>query len=390
MSLYYPTPQPAIAPNIMVRKTRRLPVAGDIVVRIGARVSADDIVARATMPSTPQQVPVAGPLGVQPKAGVRFLSRPVGAAIMEGDTLAQRRQGLSKKLLVRSPVTGTLTAYDPVSGSATVTPNGTQFELTANIDGVVTEHIPYRGVVIDTPAALVRGIVGVGGEGHGVLQVAVTGPDEELTAAGISARLAYAIVLGGGTTTAAALQQAVEHNVRAVIVGSIPEAELRAFLGYSEGLAGWGLGRRGWEFPPPVISAQPVARPPLTLIVVEGFGRGPMTSKAWELLASFDGQEVSVDGTTQLRNGLRRPEIIVPLARAAGTAPYETTAPAPSVRALVRLIAPPYLGQTGRITALSSGKQPLPSGLSALAAEVALAGGGAPVWVPLTNLEVLE
>ncbi len=390
MSLYYPTPQPAIAPNIMIRKTRRLPVAGDVIVRIGARVAADDIVARATMPGAPQQVPVAGPLGVKPKAGVRFLTVPVGAAVQEGDPLAQRRQGLNKRLIVRSPTTGTLTAYDPMSGTATVTPTGTQFELTANIDGVVTEHIPYRGVVIDTPAALVRGIVGVGGEQHGVLQVAVTGPDEELTAEGITARLAYAIVLGGGSITAAALQRAVEHNVRAVIVGSIPEAELRAFLGYTEGVRAWGLGRRGWDFPPPVINARPGAMPPLTLIIVEGFGRVPMTGKAWELLASFDGQEVSVDGTTRLRNGLRRPEIIVPLARAAGTAPYETTAPAPAVRSLVRLIAPPYLGQTGRIINLANGKQPLPSGLSAAAAEVQLAGGSGAVWVPLANLEVLE
>jgi hypothetical protein len=389
MSLYYPTGQPTIAPNIMVRKTRRLPVAGDVLVRIGARVAADDVVARANIPGSPQTVEVARALGVKAKAALKLLAVPVGGMVTEGQPLAQRRQGLSKRLTVTSPVTGTLTAYDVNTGLATVTPSSTPYELTAMLDGVVTEHIPYRGVVIDTPAALVRGILGMGGERHGVLQVAVAGPEEELTADSITARYSYSIVLGGSFTTAAALQRAVEHGVRAVVVGSIPEAELRAFLGYPDGLGGWGLGRRGWEFPPPVVAAQPVAAPPLTLIAIEGFGRMPMAAKAWELLAGFDGQEVAVDGTTQLRHGLRRPEIIVPLSRASGTAAYETTPPPAAVRSLVRLLMPPHLGHTGRITAMPGGRQVLPSGHAVAAAEVQFADGTT-MLVPLANLEVLE
>jgi hypothetical protein len=387
VSLYYPTRQPTIAPNIMVRKQRRLPVAGDILVRIGSRVEPDDIVARAGIPGTPLTVDVAGPLGVKPKAGQRLLARPVGSTFAAGEALASRRQGLTKRLSVKSPVGGTLTGYDAATGQATVTPDSTNFELQAYIDGVVTEHLPYRGVVIDTPAAVVRGIVGVGGERHGVLQVAVADPAEELMPDQISARYAYAIVLGGGTTTAETLRRAVEHNVRALIVGSIPEGELRAFLGYGDGLRGWTLGRTGWDFPPQAPSA-PQA-PPLTLIVVEGFGRVPMAAKAWELLAAHDGGEVAVDGTTRLREGLVRPEVIVPLPRASGVAPFETTAPAIGVRSLVRLIAPPYLGRVGRVLTVSQGKQPVPSGINTTAAEVQLPDG-ATVWVPLADLEVLE
>ncbi|HUS15547.1 MAG TPA: hypothetical protein VM536_11095 [Chloroflexia bacterium] len=389
MSLYFPTNQPTIAPNIMVRKQRRLPVAGDILVRLGARVEPDDVVARASMPGTPQTVEIAGPLAVKPKAATKLLSKKVGDRVSEGEVLATRRQGIGKRTTVKSPVGGTLTAYDAATGLATITPDSTTFELAAHLDGIVTEHIPYRGVVIDTPAAVVRGIAGVGGEQHGVLQVAVTDPTEELLPDQITARLAYAIVLGGGTTTAAALQRAVEHSVRAVIVGSMPEEELRAFLGYTEGLRSWALGRTGWAFPPPHVSPRPVALPPLTVILVEGFGRLPMAAKAWELLASFDGQEVAVDGTTQLRNGLTRPEIIVPLSRATGVAPYDTTAPPLGVRSLVRLIASPYLGQTARVVTLSGGRQPISSGLNTPAVEVQFADGTG-VWVPVANLEVLE
>jgi hypothetical protein len=263
------------------------------------------------------------------------------------------------------------------------------FELLAGLRGIVTEHIPGRGVVIDTPAAMVRGIVGVGGEQHGVLQVAVAEATEELLPDQISARLSYAIVLGGGTTTAATLERALNHNVRAIIVGSMPEAELRAFLGYTDGLHGWQLGVTGWEFPPPAGGHSGPPLPPLTIILTEGFGRVPMAAKAWELLAGHDGEEVTVDGTTRLRGGLIRPEILVPLPRATGVVPYESVAPPLRARALVRLIAPSYLGQTGRVHALSQGKQALDSGLSASAAQVDLRDGRQ-VWIPLTDLEVIE
>ena len=88
---------------------------------------------------------------------------------------------------------------------------------------------------------------------------------------------------------------------------------------------------------------------PLTLIVIEGFGRVPMAAKAWELLAAYDGRKWPWTAPRACATAWPGPEIIVPLPRAAGVAPYETTAPAIGVRALVRLIAPPYLGQIGRV-----------------------------------------
>ncbi|MGI8586774.1 MAG: hypothetical protein ACR2M0_03685 [Chloroflexia bacterium] len=369
MNLYYPTTQPVIAPNIMVRKRRVLPVQGDVLVGSGARLDPDDVVARANILGTPITVDVADALGVRPKA----LKLPPGERVAEGDILAERRMVLGKRLQARSPISGTYNGYDPATGLASVTPDAVNLEARAWIRGIVAEEIPYRGVVIETPAALVRGIVGIGGEQHGALQVAVGGPTSELLPDQITAVLSHAVVLGGGTITAAALQRAVENNVRAIIVGSIPDAELRAFLGYPNGLHIWS-------------AEQP---PPLTLIVVDGFGRLPMNARAWELLTSFNGQEVAVDGTTCLRDGLARPEVIVPLSGAKDTAPYETTAPPLAVRSLVRLIAPPYLGRIARVTALSQGRQALPSGLTAHAAAIQLPDKTT-VWVPITNLEVLE
>ena len=204
MSLYYPTRQPTIAPNIIVRKQRRLPVAGDILVRIGsARGAGRHRGARQISPAR-RHGRHRRAAGGQAEGRATPAGPPRRQHVRGG-----RRAGLAPPgaqpsgSAVKSPVAGTLTGYDAATGQATVTPASTNFELQAYIDGVVTEHLPYRGVVIDTPAAVVRGIVGVGGERHGVLQVAVADPAEELMPDQITARYAYAIVLGGGTTTAA-------------------------------------------------------------------------------------------------------------------------------------------------------------------------------------------
>ena len=57
------------------------------------------------------------------------------------------------------------------------------------------------------------------------------------------------------------LRRAVEHNVRAMIVGSIPEAELRAFLGYTDGLRGLATGPHRLGLPAPRDERRACPRP---------------------------------------------------------------------------------------------------------------------------------
>ncbi len=389
MSLYYPTPEPPIAANVLVRKERRLPVAGDVLVRVGSRVEPDDTVAQALLPDPPITLNLAALLGTRPRGLTKRLAKPIGATLEAGDVIISRRQGL-RSVPVKSPVAGTLRSYDESTGEAIIQPGGTMFSLPAHLRGLITEQIPYRGVFIETPAAVVRGILGLGGEQHGVLKVAVSDENEELLPDQIDPRLTYAVVLGGSTTTAAALQKAIENGVRAIIIGSIMESELRAFLGYLDGLHGWELGRTGWMFPPPVPAAVLPPPPKLTLIITEGFGRVPMTRRAFELLAAYDSQEVAVDGTTRLRNGLARPEVIVPLGRTTAVRPPSKLAAPVVVGSTVRLLDPKHLGTVTKVIALAQGRQQVDSGLNVPAAQVTLPDGGGRLWSPLVNLEVLE
>ena len=386
MSLYHPTFDPPVSANVLVRKERRLPVAGDVLARVGSRVEPDDIVAQALLPDPPVRINVAELLGTRPKGLERRLAKPVGSTLEAGEVIISGRRGL-RALQIKSPVAGTLRTYNDETGEVVIRSPGTMFTLRATIKGLVTGQIPYRGVIIETPAVVVRGVLGLGGEQHGVLKVAVTEETEELLTDRVDARLTYAIVLGGSTISAAALNKAVASEVRAVIVGSMEEAELRAFLGYRD-VGGWRLGRTGWVFPPPSPETAG-SRPQLTLILTEGLGRIPMNRRAFELLAAHDGEEVAVDGTTRLRDGLTRPEVIVPLARATATPPARTAPAALAAGSTVRLVAPPYVGVVAQVQALAPGRQQIDSGLSVPAAAVVLPNGHR-IWVPLVNLELLE
>jgi hypothetical protein len=391
MSLYYPIPQPTIANNILVRRERRLPVPGEIVVRAGQRVEPADVIAQSTLTSEPQRVDIAGDLDMAPAATARRLLVSVGAHVEQGGILAQRAGAGSRAS--RSPVTGTFTGYDASTGMGTISMPAEPVSVRAHLKGIVTDLIPYYGAVIETPATLVRGIFGVGGEQHGVLKVSVTSGDEPLTQDVVDARVTYAIVLGGSEVSADALRRMIELGARGLITGSIRTGELANFLGY-EGVSEWRLGATsegsgGWDFPPSRPGVLSPVPPDFVLIITEGFGSVPMSPRTFETLAAYDGQEIAVDGTTRLRGGLARPEIIIPLARTTSVRWLEEKGPTLAVGSSVRLLSPAYMGQVAQVTGLPVGPRASQSGVVAPVADVTLSGGRK-LRVPLVDVEVVE
>ncbi|MDQ3927925.1 MAG: hypothetical protein M3328_02130, partial [Chloroflexota bacterium] len=114
MSQYYPIPQPTIATNILVRRERRLPVPGEVVVRAGQRVEPSDVIAQSTLSSEPVQVGIAAELDMSPAAAAKRLRVSNGQTVEKGAVLAQKG-GLGSRVS-RSPITGTFTGYDATSG----------------------------------------------------------------------------------------------------------------------------------------------------------------------------------------------------------------------------------------------------------------------------------
>jgi hypothetical protein len=382
MSLYVPTGTPPLISSALARIERRLPSAGEVLVRQGQRVEPEEVVAKAYLPGTPQVVNLARALSIAPALVERALIREVGNKVAQGEVLA-RSSRIGGRACV-SPVSGKIEAVDTETGYVTISPDPTMYELQATVRGLVMEIIPNLGVRIETPAAQVFGAAGFGAERSGVLRLLVTDPSEPIRPEMIDARSAYAIIIGGNGVSAAALRRAAQEQVRGVIVGGIDEAELRAFLGWSS-VAGWRTGVQTWDLP-----LNPTGQPyDLTLVVTEGFGERPMSLPLFELLAQHDRQEALIEGATRLRAPMRRPRVVIPLsARAAGV---QIEPPRPALRpgATVRLLDSAHLGQVGQVRAVSPIPRRLPSRVRAPAVDVTL-DDGTSVLVPRVNVEVLS
>lgn len=380
MSVYTPHGASPVINSAVARIERRLPEPGDVLVRVGQRVEPEDVVARTYRSSPPQIINVARSLSIQPSQIERAMVREVGNTVAQGEVLA-RSSRIGGRSCIAS-VGGVIAAVNSETGYVTIAPDREQFDLLANVRGVVMDVQPHEAAVIETPAAQVYGAWGMGSERSGVLRLLVTDAAEPVDAAQIDARSAYAILIGGSGISAAALRRATQEQVRGVIVGSIDERELRAFLGWADSGA-WRIGVGGWQMPDPRIAPDPG----LTLIVTEGFGARPMSAPCFDLLTSLDRQEALVEGVTQLRQPLRRPRVVVPLSRSTGAsieAPRAALAPGVSVR----LLDTQHLGQVAVVRSVPPLPRRVASGARVLAVEVAL-GEAPPFFVPRTAVEPL-
>ena len=382
MSLYVPTGTPPLITSAMAQIERRLPHAGDVLVRAGQRVEPDDTIARAYLPGTPQVVNLARALMIAPALVERAMVREVGNKVSQGEVLARSSRIGGRVCL--APVSGEIIAVDSQTGYVTISPDPAEHTIQANVRGIVMEVLPHQGVRIETPAAQIYGAFGFGEERSGVLRLLVTDPADPILPEMIDARSAYAIIIGGSGITAAALRRAVQGQVRGVIVGGVDEVELRAFLGWASA-GNWRPAPGAWQFAAPGTD-QSFA---LTVVVTEGFGARPMSAPLFELLASHDQKEALVDGQTRLRNPMQRPRVVVPLS--SRTAGVQLEPPRPELRpgVTVRLLNNEYLGQIARVRSISARPRRLGSNVRALTVE-AQREDGSTLLLPRTAVEVLS
>lgn len=366
------TPGLTLTPHTVLQRERRLPVAGQVLVTAGAALQAGTVVARCELPGPVQSVNLASRLALEPARAHEALVVPLGTRVSAGDRIAESRGvfGLLRTRLA-APCEGTLESLSAVTGQLLVRGPAVPIEVIAHLPGRVLEVIPGAGVRVETRAALVQGIFGVGGETHGPLAVAVDGPEAELVETRIGPHLHGRVVVGGATARAAALFRARDVGVRAVVVGGLDDADLRELLGHDLGVA--------------VTGGEAIG---LTVVLTEGFGRLPMAERAWALLRAHEGRIASVNGATQIRAGVQRPEVVIAL-DGGHDGPMSA---APSVLepgARVRAIREPWFGRLGRIVALPSELRALETEAWARVAEVEFDDGVRAV-LARANVERLE
>src|SRR5262252_7087640 len=136
------TPGLTVTRGAVVKKVRRLPLAGDVLVAVGDRTTARTVVARTQLPGKVALVNLASALGVLPDELAKKIAVEIGAAVTRGQVLA-RSSSLFGWIThtATSPVDGTLESVSTVTGMAVVREPPTPVEVSAYIDGTVVEVI---------------------------------------------------------------------------------------------------------------------------------------------------------------------------------------------------------------------------------------------------------
>jgi len=367
------TPGLKVSSGTVVRKTRRLPIKGQVTVGVGDRVNSDTVVARTDIPGVMQTVKVAETMGLEPQEAIAALTVRQGDKVERGQVVAESRSffGLFRSEC-KSSVAGTVELISQATGHIGVRLAPTPVEVTAYIDGSVAEVMPEEGVVVETYGAFIQGIFGVGGERIGRLVVPNKVLSEPLTAGVIDESHSGAVLVGGAGLTLDALKRAGEVGASGIVVGAIVDTDLVEYLGHDIGVA--------------ITGHEDI---PLSVILTEGFGDIRMAQRTFDLLLSLEEREVSINGATQIRAGVMRPEIIAPLDSTFSGEEVVSGGQLLDVGSSIRVVREPYFGKLGTVRSLPHEPQQVESGAVVRVLEAELADGQS-VVVPRANVEIIE
>ena len=182
------------------------------------------------------------------------------------------------------------------------------------------------------------------------------------------------IVVGGAYLPAETVKRAQDIGVAGIVTGGFDYDDIKDLLGYEVGVAITGGEDLG-----------------LTIVVTEGFGNIQMAPSTFKLLQTHNMREASMNGATQIRAGVIRPEVIV-TAETEGLATEQWTPPEPvgiQIGDAVRGIRTPYFGCLGRVKSL-------PVELSVMASETKVRtmevefDDGTIALIPRANVESID
>jgi len=365
-----------VTDSIILRKDRLLPLKGDVLVKKGDKVKAEDIVAETLLPGKVVPLNLANKLGVTPAQLVNYVKVKAGDKISKGTVLAENKGlfGLGfMKNSVTSPTDGEVESVSAHTGQILLREPRIPVQVKAFIDGVITDVIPNEGVIIENKSAYIQGIFGIGGETSGKIKVLAASPHEELSADKIDDSCKDMIIVAGAFIRLDAIDKARKVGVKAIITGGVDDQDIKKILGYDLGVAITGHENVG-----------------ITLVCTEGFGKINMAQKTFDLLKQFAGFKTSIHGRTQIRAGVIRPEIIIPLEfqQEELTVP-ETKLPILEPGTLIRVIRQPNFGKIAKVVGMPEELTKVESEtlVRVLQAEFE---DGTKVMLPRANVEVIE
>lgn len=327
---FVPQPlQTRVSANARIRRSRRLPIPGEVSGAIGMRVGAQDVIARAYPPKTRRALSLTRVIGVTEGDVPKRLLKHVGEPVEAREIIIARPINFGvQRLVYRAPEAGQITA---IQGSWMILDiYGQPYDVPALYRGTIVGVEPRQGGIIEAQGALVQGAWGSSTPGSaakelvGVIKWLNKAQEWVLSPESIESDARGAILIAGGGVTQAALERAAEIGVGGLVVGSL-YPELRRFA-------------LGLKFP---------------LMVTEGFGSKPMCAPIYDLLTVLNGQEAALNGSYAPRGpDAVRPELFVPLAASrmlSSDVSEQTEHLEMTARGRVRGLCEPYLGLIGTL-----------------------------------------
>jgi len=305
--------------------------------------------------TTSVTIEVSRRLQCRPESMTDYLRVEEGDEVQQGQVIAVNRRDVRQSIL--SPHDGQIIVIDEVEGTVVLRRRITQFSVEAFVPGQVVEVIPQTGAIIECQVNRICGVYGMGGECRGTVRLL----DPDGPKAAVDDSMCGQVVVAKGLATAELIFRAQQCGVAAVIAAGMRAQCLYEITGGQTDMT--------------VSSSDP---PGLTVIVTEGFGVDlTMDEKILAQLSAHQGQQVYVNGSTQIRAGVVRPEILMPVqAGAAVKKAHIKSAKDMTAGDRVVILRDPRFMQRGSIVKMRYDDVDLGFGIRGPAATVRLDGGG--------------
>jgi len=368
------TPGLKVLKSTKILKERRLPLKGSVESKVGEIVKPNDIVAKTDLPGNVQMINVANQLNIDASDINQCMIKTIGESIHKNDLIAETKGifGFFKSSVL-SPCDGTIETISDVTGQVVLRESPIPVEVDAYIEGKVNEVISEEGVVIKTNGVFIQGIFGIGGESRGKIKTIVDSRESEITKDMITDEEKGKIIIGGSFISIDAYKKAIDFEVAGIVVGGFNYYDLEEILGYTLGVA--------------ITGSEDLYT---SLIVTEGYGKIQMGQQTFDLLNTYNGKLASINGATQIRAGVIRPEIIIPLdsSDASIESNDSNKSDGMTIDSLVRVIRSPNFGKIGLVKELPPELREMESETMVRVAIVHIDGNR--FEIPRSNLEVVE
>ena len=371
-------PSLAIERRTKLVRTRELPVPGKATVKVGDYLSPDAVVTRGEIPGEIVVVNPVDELGM-PFAALKDAYRVrLQESVAAGTVLVSAKFffGLVKSEVL-APVSGTIAFITSDQGRIGIQIPPTKAERIAYCGGRVIGVDDVGAVELETEATLVQGIFGVGGERVGKVHKLSVAVDKVIELTDLPADCSKLIIVGGMSPAIGVLEEAQRRGAVGFVSGSITSSVLRRFVGEEIGVA--------------VTGDEDVT---MSLVITEGFGDIPMSQRVFDVLGARHGSLGGINGTTQVRAGAVRPEIVVPFSEEerAKLGPLDAEGgrglPLLEIGRRVRIIRYPLFGELGVVQALPEELTVIETGAALRVTKITLEDGRE-VVVPRSNIELL-